>query len=377
VRIIFHSNAPWTTSAYGQQTALFAPLIRDLGHEVIISAFHGLTGGAVTWQDMLVLPGCTPSDVYGAALLKEHVRETAADLVITLSDIWVMEPGELRNIPVAHWMPVDCMPLSSMDMMCLQVSGARPVAMSEFGQLELAQAGYTPLYVPHGIHPAFLGDLPSREEARARLGLGGEFVIGMNAANKDAFRKGSGEQFWAFAKFHAKHPDSVLLVHGADHDKGAIDLRALAKSLAITDAVRFPDPYLYRTGQIGVSDMAAWYAALDLYSGCSWAEGFGIPVVEAQACGVPVVVTDGSAMGELCGAGWLVGAEPVWNPMHNAWWRKPLTDGIYKVYEVAYLRGKAYHARRAKAREFAQRYEAGLVAQQYWKPALEALEAVL
>ena len=38
------ANSPWIGSGYGAQTALFAPRLRDLGHEVILFANYGLTG---------------------------------------------------------------------------------------------------------------------------------------------------------------------------------------------------------------------------------------------------------------------------------------------------------------------------------------------
>lgn len=377
LRILWHSNAPWTSTAYGQQTALFAPLLRDLGHEVIISAFFGLNGGTLTWEGITVLPSASSGDEYGAWALVDHMKDVKADVAITLSDIWVFDPSRFEDLPVAHWIPVDCTPLSCMDKMCLQISGARTVAMSRFGEGELKAAGFEPLYVPHGIADAFLGELPDRETARAELCVGDRFAIGINAANKDAFRKGMAEQFYAFAQLHAKHPDTVLLVHGLAHEKGAIDLPSLAKSLGIEDAVQYPDPYAYRSGQIDVAYLVSWYRALDLYSGAACAEGFGLPIVEAQACGTPVVVSDVSAMSELCGAGWTVKTEPFWNPAHNSWWGKPLTGDILRVYERAYQRGKAYEDRRRKAREFAQGYESGRVLREHWKPALELIEAGL
>jgi len=378
LRLLWYSNAPWTSSAYGQQTALFVPLIRALGHEVVICAFNGLCGGTLRWKDdITVLPCATVGDPYGVQMLAAHVREQRTDLVITLTDIWVMEPSALKGLPVAHWMPVDCDPLSAMDAACLEVSQAVPVTMSRFGERVLREAGAQPLYVPHGIHEAFLDPGERREAARERMGTGDRFAIGINAANKDAFRKGMAEQFSAFARLHAEHPDTVLMMHGLPREAEALDLDALAANLGIGDAIRYTDPYAYQAGQVGVDYLADWYAALDLYSGCSLAEGFGLPIVEAQAAGVPVVVTDAASMPELCGGGWTVASEPFWNPAHNSWWAKPLTGEIHRVYEEAYQRGPQYQAARAKARDLARQYEAGLVARQWWKPALEALEAGL
>ena len=125
----------------------------------------------------------------------------------------------------------------------------------------------------------------------------------MNAANKDAFRKGMAEQMAAFAKLNQKHPDTVLMIHGMVADANALDLNALAHNLGITHAVKYVDQYAYLTGQIPVEHLVTWYRSLDLYSGCSLGEGFGIPLIEAQAAGVPVVVTDASAMSENAGSG--------------------------------------------------------------------------
>ena len=41
MKILLHSNAPWSASGYGQQAAMFAPRLAD-SHEVGISAFQGL-----------------------------------------------------------------------------------------------------------------------------------------------------------------------------------------------------------------------------------------------------------------------------------------------------------------------------------------------
>lgn len=381
MKILLHSNAPWVPSAYGQQTGLWATHLARLGHEVVVSAFHGLQAAPMTWDGIQVIPGSAKGDPYGAALLADHVKYENADLVVTLMDIWVLSPDALAAIPVpvAHWMPVDCSPLGVMDALCLKESGARQIAMSQFGHKELTRAGFSPLYVPHGLHPAYTNtsasELPSLAEAKARFEIDGKFAVGINAANKDGFRKGMYEQFAAFSKFHAKHPDTVLLFHGAVAEEGALDLLSLARHCGIEDAVQWINQYGYTTGRIGVDHLIWWYRALDLYSACSLGEGFGIPILEAQAMEVPVVVTDASSMPELCAGGWLVGGEKFWNGMHRSCWLKPDVDQIARAYEKAYQRGAVYYAKKARTREFALQYEAQRVLTEYWKPALDALAA--
>ena len=165
------------------QMAQVVPRLAALGHEVIISAFYGISGAPANWNGITILPGNFPGDRYGTAILGEHVRRTKADLVITLSDIWVLEPGHLKGLPVAHWMPVDCTPLSNADKVCLEASGAVTIAMSRFGEKQLRDAGHDPLYVPHGIDLAVWKPDQTRDLTREMLGVTGKFAIGMNAAN--------------------------------------------------------------------------------------------------------------------------------------------------------------------------------------------------
>ena len=102
-----------------------------------------------------------------------------------------------------------------------------------------------------------------------------------------------------------------------------LDLQRLAARLGIEDSVRFTDQYAQVSGLMRPAHMAEWYNILDVFSNCAYGEGFGIPIIEAAACGVPAVVTDCSAMSELKGPGWSVQGEPFWNPVHEAWWVKP------------------------------------------------------
>lgn len=75
---------------------------------------------------------------------------------------------------------------------------------------------------------------------------------------------------------------------------------SLAEELDLLDEVLFP-------GYIARDELPLWYNAADLFVYPSLYEGFGLPPLEAMACGTPVVVSDTSSLPEVVGdAGILV-----------------------------------------------------------------------
>lgn len=384
MKVMIHSNAPWVASGYGGQTAELADRLVELGHEVAVSAYYGVSGTVTDWHGIPVFPaGCRPED-YGFDMLPHWYGTWGADVVIILADAWVgmKRAGELARLNVANWMPLDAMPLSRRDHEYLLASGAVPIAMSRFGEGLLRDAGLRPLYAPHGIDTGVFrpcDDPEARAALRAELGAGEKtFIIGMNAANRDLWRKGFFEQFMAFARFRRDHSDSLLYVHTLVEYPHGLDIPSLVRFCGIEDATIFPDQGPLAAGQISREALVRnFYWALDFYSGCSWGEGFGLPILEAQACGIPVAVTDASAMTELCArSGVKVPGELAWVEGHQACWRKPYINAITSAYWDAW-QGNAMAQRQQAAREFAVQYDAGQVSTSYWKPVLEELQARL
>lgn len=66
------------------------------------------------------------------------------------------------------------------------------------------------------------------------------------------------------------------------------------ESLGLQDAVRF-------TGYVPDDELPLWYNAASLFVFPSLHEGFGMPVVEAMACGTPVVASNLPSVGEAVG----------------------------------------------------------------------------
>jgi glycosyltransferase involved in cell wall biosynthesis len=86
--------------------------------------------------------------------------------------------------------------------------------------------------------------------------------------------------------------DGVVLV-GRD-GRGADSVRTTAHNLGIEDQVRFLG-YVDQRWLVGVYHLA------QLLVFPSWFEGFGVPVLEAMACGTPVVASNASALPEVAG----------------------------------------------------------------------------
>jgi glycosyltransferase involved in cell wall biosynthesis len=100
--------------------------------------------------------------------------------------------------------------------------------------------------------------------------------------------------------------------------------------------------------------MAGMYRGSDVFVMPSLGEGFSVPVIEAMACGTPVIASANSALLDR-DATWYVDVQPTWNKLHNAWWAAPLVSALITGLEEAYL----------SARDSGQRRFAKLTAAKY------------
>lgn len=329
-----------------------------MGHEVIASAFQGHPAGQPDYQGIPVRN--TDDGKCGGTRLAGLAAVVKPDMIITLMDIWALPPDALR-FPAVSWFPVDTDPLSVLDEQYLRHSRAFPVAMSEHGGRMLADAGVDGAAIPYACDPAvFSPDDADRAATRLEKGLDGTFAVGINAANVE--RKAWPEQLLAYARLWREHPGQVILLARTAPD-GMTDLGAITRRLNLPgEAVRWITPGSSQ------AELASWYRSLDVLSACSLAEGFCLPVLEAQACGVPVITTDAPPVSTEAGLpGRHAACEPAWNPVHKAWWYRPSPAAIHEALEAAFAArddragasaAAAAHARRYAVSEIAPRWAA-------------------
>lgn len=380
MRISWFSNAPWGSTGYANQTRVFAPRVKKLGHEIAITAFWGLEGAVLNWDGIPVYPkGHT---AYGQDVLAAHAAHFQADIVLTLMDAWVCEPKMMGSARWVPWFPVDMDPLPQIIADKVRES-YQPIVYSKFGEAAARQAGIeTVMYVPHGVETQlFKPEDKAAAKRKAQIPTD-KFVVGMVAANKGTpSRKSFPQCLQAFARLHKAHPDTVLYLHTSKGEGGeyqGVNLPELVRFLGIEDAVLYADAY---TNLVGYppSAMATLHNAFDVLLSPSMGEGFGIPILEAQACGTPVIVGDWTAMGELCFAGIAIPkeeAERYWTPLASYQYL-PREGAVFDALERAYLGGLSSPEVREMARQGAMAYDADLVTEAYWKPALANIAARL
>jgi glycosyltransferase involved in cell wall biosynthesis len=374
MRILWQSAAPWARLSFANQTSLFAPRLKALGHEVHILACTGLDSGSLEWSGIPVYPhGDNPTTV------QAHCRLFDIDLIISLWTITQTATFD-ASPPWCPWLPISAdgtLPQLIKD----ALAGAYlPIVLNQTSLAMCQAAGLNCALVPHGVNTRLFAPL-SKTAARRAMGLPrGAFIVGMVASNvgpKSPARKAFEEHIAAFSQFHAKYPDSILYLHTMLNGSTDID-KVLRQYDLHPCSVRYPDQYLE---SVGFSDqhMARLYNAFDVLLSVSMAEGFCIPLIEAQACGVPVITGEWGATGELLFAGWPVSRQEaeILSIGSGGHWYRPQVDAIADRLDQAYLTLRTKRQGRAlreQARAGSLQFDSDTIANKYWKPLLDDIE---
>jgi glycosyltransferase involved in cell wall biosynthesis len=173
----------------------------------------------------------------------------------------------------------------------------RLVAVSDATRRDLVHhLGHDPKridLVPNAAEPVYTPAETGRNprENLAGLRLPTRFILHVGTLQP---RKDLVTLFKTFAQVRAASADPIDLVVCGGRGWGYADPRALARNEGVESSVHF-------IGYVPPGLMADLYRAADLLLFTSLYEGFGIPVLEAMSCGLPVVATSGSSVPEVAG----------------------------------------------------------------------------
>jgi glycosyltransferase involved in cell wall biosynthesis len=139
-----------------------------------------------------------------------------------------------------------------------------------------------------------IADQSRLQAVRQRYNLGDRpFILGLSTLQP---RKNFARLIEAFhqARQEASLPHRLVIGGG----KGWLfdEIFARVQALGLADHVLFP-------GYVADADLPALYNAAEFFAFPSLYEGFGLPVIEALACGTPVLTADNSCLPEAGGPG--------------------------------------------------------------------------
>jgi len=373
MRYLWVSNSPWTKTGYGVQTNLFLNSLKKMGNDVACLGYYGLEGGVINMNGITCYP--KGHHLYGMDVMNAHARHFKADIIVSLMDAWVFTPAELKGYPWVAYYPVDHEPIPEKVRVAIAQAFAR-IAMSKFGVQETHKAGLDCFYLPHAVNTEHYKPT-DKLEAREKLKLPKDaFIVGTVAMNKGLpSRKCFAEMLDGFAIFKKKHPHAIYYLHteplGIDNKSFNIPEKCNQLGLKMGKDIFLPDAY---QKFVGYSDqwMADMYSALDVHMLASMGEGFGIPTLEAQACGTPVIVSGWTASEELCFSGHVIDksdAHKLYTGIASYQWI-PSPEVIARKLALEYNKPSP----RKRAHEKAQEYSIENVTEKYFKPIIKAIE---
>jgi len=397
MRILLCSTSLLAKTGYGR---VCRELIkRSSGeHEIIAVDMESpiLVYGAKDWVDIdgvkVLVVGCpnplaSPSSA--AEILRLYFQRYEADAMLFHWDVWAIGDVARNTLcPFILYCPIDA---ELTRKWASYFEGAlRIVAYSRFGYKQLRRF-FPPSQLSliyHGVDVDVFRPLDEEKRVlRAKIEAYPPipedcFLFVCTAANFGQ-RKCLPQLLYVFSKVVKECRDAHLYLHTTPNARRGFDLPMLVEELGLKDRVHFPPSNILFP--ISDEDFATIYNAADVYVSLSQIEGFGLPLLEAAACGVPLIAHGGGAQQEIVegAGGWVVESveRDVWvefpsyvptlqqNPCPN------LRDAVEKMIFAA-SHPEECERRGRRAREFALNFDWRRISQQ-WLSLLEEVEEEL
>lgn len=319
-----------------------------------VGAVTGLQVGEVTTDLPVTLFIPAPGDDMGVTAGHRAIQEFKPDVLYVTGD-----PGnasifsilaEDADIPYVSYIPIEGEPL-------INTSWREILAKIDF--FTCSQYGVDVVrknlgkyvdFVYHGVDTEVFNPMSpeDRELYRERLGWKDKFVISCVAQNVRRKQLPRLIEAIAILKKQFKQKDIVLYLHTVPFQGHWLDgwnLHDVSVAYDVYNEVIFnplmPNRFssVPERGDIEVPGLRELIGSSDLFVLPSQIEGFGLPIVEAMACGVPTMVTKYGAGWEVSRLGGGVGLQPHDWEIHKSGTRYANLDPLEIAKEIRRLRG--------------------------------------
>lgn len=379
-------------SAYSKVTYEVCTRLAKMGHAVAhIPMGMSNRMGRWVYKGVMIYP--SGRDPWGEDVVVKHYIDFKADMLITLKEPWVFNNIYKWAINFVPHAIIDHSPVSPAVTSRLHTA-FKVIAITRFGQRELRKANIPSIYIPHGVDCSIYKPLNKAKCRKMWFLDEDEFVVGVIAMNRA--RKMIPQMLRGYKRFLENNPDikSHLMLWtninptSLEEEARPIGVADVGVSLlpeilelGLGEAVRWTDEELYLQGipeWAGDDYSAGWdmvklYNSFDVLLHCTGGEGFGLPLIEAQSCGVPVITTDYAGAPEQVGAGLTIRAND-YVVIATPGTRFALADIDQMADALTKIMNADPEKLAKKARKFAERYDWSIIMEKYWKPFLEDAE---
>ncbi len=361
MKILLYGDFYLDASGFAKELKDIIPELLKAGHEVrqVALRYSGLP------MQKTIIP-CYPTRVQGvknhwsAEVLELAIEEFKPDIVLTVQDYFVAPHltsvlAKPRKFPCkwVAWTLIDGGPLSKIPLQAnawahhhiFQTEYARDTMEEGMRRFVKADADFSKNEV---IYPAV--DLNvfkpiDKEAMRKELQLEDRFVLFFLARNQ--FRKNTPVLFEAVKKLSKTITNIQLLIHSLDTVRPDLspdgyDLQAIVENLGIQEHIC---EVKGQTGRaVTQTILNKLYNAADVFVLPTMGEGFGLPLQEAMAAGLPCIATDCSATPEILGDGRGMLVRPAAHiyvggeTRHAVLNADDLANAVYKMWENQPLR---------------------------------------
>jgi glycosyltransferase involved in cell wall biosynthesis len=296
MKILMVSDSPTLSTGYGRVIKELA-LAFSKKHDVRVVGW-GHNGEEHDFPFEIV-PCDTRQHGHGEDLVAQIIRDERPDILFTLGDPWMLEyVAELEERSAVTWIcyfPIDGYPIPPQWHNWIR-SIDIPIVFSKFSQELVADVlGRIPSLIYHGVDTNKFHPIEGKEAIKSSFGLEGKFVVGTVARNQP--RKNLPALIKAFSEFSKNKEDVVLYLHTQIRDVGW-NIDELVQRFGVEGKVMSTGNFRAVKG-ISDVELNRIYNLFDIFVLPTMSEGFGLPILESQSCGTPVLVTDFSACPEL------------------------------------------------------------------------------
>lgn len=328
MKILCLGDSPFLKTGFGTVNDVATKHLLSQGHELTV--LGGQDSTARFPETFTFVPvDENPADLLGWSQVEGVIRQTSPDAVHIIGDpatvtAWLLNES-LATLPIVAYMPVEGGPMNLRWTATFRkhIDHLTLITCSDYGQKLLAENGFSSWMAYHGVSEDFQPDEPDyRAEMRDSVGWTDKFVVTCVAQNVG--RKQWPRLFEGVRLAAKQYPNIMLYAHTVPFNNfwlGGHDLPQLAQQMGVWDHVVFPMTHNKHNASIGLrgKDAPGLIDLLNMSDAFvlpSKVEGFGLPLAEAMAVGLPVVTTDYAAQAEV------VGKAGVLLPVHDWEWNQ-------------------------------------------------------